>query len=130
MATTTTNLDQAARAIQALEADFARRANGTDMRALAEAYYTDDAILLPPGTPPVRGKQAISQFFQGMHDAGSTDVVLTPHTIRSSGDLVYSVGDYSHKMAGQAQEGKYLVVYQRQADGSYRAIADSFSPNA
>lgn len=130
MSPATTILETATRMIRALEADFARHANARDAAAVTDQYYADDAQLLPPNSPPVKGKQSIRNFWEAFLEAGCTDVKLETGNVGASGDLAYSLGAYSYTQAGARHAGKYLVMYRRQPDGSYRAIADSFSDNA
>jgi ketosteroid isomerase-like protein len=68
-------------------------------------------------------------------DAGASDVKLEAIEVAGSGTLVYEVGEFSAMMpqptGGTAPgSGKYLVVYERQMDGTLRLAADMFSPNA
>ena len=130
MSTATPAPNDAARAIRALEAEFQRHANANDAAALTEAFYNDDAQLLPPNAPQVNGKSAIRDFWKAFLAAGVSDVVLDTGNVSSSGDLAYGVGIYGFTAAGTRQSGKYVVVYRRQSNGSYRAVADAFSSNA
>src|SRR4051812_9350295 len=125
----TTPTDVAA-AIRALDVEFAFHANAHDAAALTEIFYTEDAQLLPPNAPLVRGKAAIRDFWTAFMTAGPSDASLQSDTIDASGDLAYCTGRYAFTMGGERHEGKYVVVYRRQADGGYKAIADAFGPNA
>ena len=130
MAAIPVSRDDAAEQIRAMDAEFVRNANAGNAVALVEAFYANDAQLLPPNSPKVSGKPAITQFWQGFIAAGVSDVQLETTDISASGDLAYGVGRYKFKMAGAPQEGKYLVVYRRQQNGRYRAVVDMFSSNA
>ena len=130
MSTATAGPNDAVRAIRALEAEFQSHANAGDAAALTEAFYADDAQLLPPNTPQVNGKTAIRDFWKAFLAAGVSDVVLETDNVFSSGDLAYGVGKYGYTASGARQVGKYVVVYRRQSNGSYRAIADAFNSNA
>lgn len=114
-------------AIRQLDADFMKAANGKDAAGLVNRFYADNAVLLPPGSPAVEGRGAIQKFFQGFIDAGATNVTLDTTTIESSGDLAYGRGRVTFSMGGKTEVGKYVVVYRRQSDGSWRAIADIFN---
>jgi uncharacterized protein (TIGR02246 family) len=129
MASTTTGLSDATRAIRALEAEFQRHANALDAAAMTDAFYSDDARLLPPNAAQVNGKAAIRDFWKAFLAARPTDVTLETGEVAQSGDLAYGIGKYSFTASGARQQGKYLVVYRKQADGGYRAVADMFSPN-
>jgi len=129
MSTATPAPDDAARAIRALEAEFQRLANAGDAAALTAAFYADDAVVLPPNMPQVNGKAAIRDFWTAFLATGMSDVVLETGNVSSSGDLVYNIGKYGYTAAGARHVGKYLVVYRRQSNGSYRAVADAFNSN-
>jgi len=130
MSTATPGPNEAARAIRALDAEFQRHANAGDAAALTDAFYAEEALLLPPNAPQVMGKAAIRDFWSAFLDAGASDVVVETDNISSSGDLAYGVGKYGFTAGGARQVGKYVVVYRRQSNGSYRAIVDAFNSNA
>ena len=109
-------------------------ASARDASGIA-ALYTENATLLPPGQPAITGRQNIKGFWQGFFDAGASDAKLESVEISGSGDLAYEVGEYSAMMpqpsGGTAPgTGKYLVVFERQQDGTLKMAADMFSPNA
>jgi len=65
-------------------------AEGRDVEAIL-SYWTDDAVVLPPGLPAVTGKTALREYIQGsMQIPGfnitwaSRDVVFSP-----DGNLAY-----------------------------------------
>ena len=130
MATTAPGADAVTRQIQDLDRDFERHANAGDAQALTEAFYAPDAHLLPPHAPKFTGRAAISEFWKNVIAAGASDVHLNTTEVSVEGDLAYAVGGYTFTLGGATQEGKYVVVYRRQADGRYLAAVDSFSPNA
>jgi ketosteroid isomerase-like protein len=119
-----------ARQIRALDAEFMRLANAKDAAGLTEAFYAEDAHLLPPNAPIVTGKAAIRDFWKAFMQVTGTDVVLDSYEISAAGDLAYGVGRWSGTIQGAHQKGKYVVVYRRQADGGYKAIADIFNADA
>lgn len=118
-------------ALRALDDEFMRHANRKDPVGLVQAFYTDDATLLPPNAPTIRGADRIRDFWKGLIDAGGADVTLETTQVDSSGEIAYGVGTYSFTMpsasGGRVRDnGKYLVVYRRQPDGTWRAVADMF----
>jgi ketosteroid isomerase-like protein len=58
--------------------------------------------------------------------------------VEGRGDLAYAVGSYRQtltpKKAGAkslpTEEGKYIEVLKKQADGSWKIVYDMWSPNA
>ena len=122
----------AERALRELDQAFVRHANSKDAAGLVEAFYSQDAALLPPDSPVIRGTDQIRSFWQGLLDAGGADVTLETTQIESSGELAYGIGRYTFTMPSPSgersrQSGKYLVVFRRKSDGSWKAIADMFS---
>jgi len=120
--------------VLAIDRAWEKCANAHDARGIAD-LYTENATLLPPGQPAMTGRQNIQGFWQGFFDAGASDATLKSIQISGSGDLAYEIGEYSAMMpqpsGGTAPgTGKYLVVFEREQDGTLRMAADMFSPNA
>ena len=117
----------AARMIRDMDEEFMRNVRARDVNRLVEQFYGDDARLLPPGQPELTGKAAILGGWNGIFAAGLQALELDTHHIEASGDLAYGVGTYRLTMNGSLSRGKYVVVYRRRPDGSYRAVADIFN---
>jgi ketosteroid isomerase-like protein len=79
-------------------------------------------------------KAAMAPFFSDPNFA------LTFQSTRAvaskGGDMVYSQGTYSMTMTDpktkkpMTDKGKYLTIYAKQADGSWKAIADTFNSDS
>jgi len=123
--------ETAAAAIRRLDAEFMRAAAAHDGAALVAAFYDKDAVLMPPNSPAMEGRESIRQMLQGLMDSGLTSIKLETTVTASSGDLAYGRGRYTMNLepAGGSpvtDVGKYVVVYRRQA-GAWRAVADIFN---
>ena len=114
-------------AIRKLDTDFMKAANAKDVVSLVKAFYAVNAVLMPPNSPIVKGRAAVQRFFQGLIDAGATDVKLQTTTIESAGSLAYGRGRVTFAVGGKTEVGKYVVVYRRQSDGGWKAVADIFN---
>lgn len=119
-------------AIRRLDEEFMKMAGAKDAAALVKAFYAEHAALLPPNHPIVEGRVNIQNFFQGLMDSGFKSIKLSTTTIESSGDLAYGRGVYQLSLtppggAPVEEQGKYVVAYRRQPDGSWRAVADIFN---
>ena len=119
--------------ILALIESWEKAAANKDAGAIA-AFYAEHATLLPPGMPAIKGKQNIQNFWQGFLDAGASDARLRSVEVRGSEPFVYEIGEYNAMMpqptGGTAPgNGKYLVVWERQSDGTLKMVADMFSSN-
>jgi ketosteroid isomerase-like protein len=105
-----------------------RVANGD--AAGAAALYKEDATMLPPNADPVQGRGAIQIAIQGMIDAGVRSVAMDALDVKEGGDLVVECGHYHADLrGGHTDVGKYLVVHERQEDGSLKLALDMYSSN-
>ena len=122
------------RAIDSSLARFALAMTRGDTAAMLNVY-APDAVVLPAGMPAAHGRAAIAQFNAGMFSMfsvseasfRSTDLIVT-------GDYAIETGVYRMTMkpkTGPAMPdtGKYISVWQRQADGSWKMIRDIFNSN-
>ena len=94
------------------------------------ASYTDDAIMFLPDRAPIKGRDAIEAVLMEFSAAGMQLAPVKPIQIRSSGDMGYCAGTYQFKAdptKGRAaqEKGKFVTVFMRQADGSWKAVIDS-----
>lgn len=108
-----------------------------DAEALAGAY-ADDAALANPGSALVTGRAAIRKETAAFASDPNLKVQFAADRIQvaASGDLAYTRGHYTltmtdpetNKPANSA--GSYLTVWQKQADGSWKAVEDFVTPGA
>jgi len=123
-------------AVLAVDSAFSAAAKSGDVDRLA-ALYAEDAMLLPPNAPPVKGRDAIRAFWKGLLDAYTVDVPLGQELVEGRGDLAYQVGHYrlvttpkgSGTPAMAPEDGKYLEVLKKGSDGTWRYVADMYSSN-
>jgi ketosteroid isomerase-like protein len=95
------------------------------------SYWTDDAVVLPPGLPAVIGKTALREYVEAsMRIPGfnitwsSTDVVFSP-----DGNLAYMFGENSVTMNGPDGKpatfaGRAVTIWRREPDGEWRCAVD------
>ncbi len=96
------------------------------------AFYADDAILMTPGAEMVHGKDALHETMKGMlsDPALSLTFQSSKVDVAKSGDLGYTAGTYkltvtdpsTHKPIND--HGNYVTTFRKQADGSWKAVAD------
>ena len=101
------------------------------------AHYADDGTLLLSNAPTMSGKDAIRA---GMKMAtADPNFALDLKTVKvyvSKDDLAYSQGTYSYKGTDSktkrvmAEKGRYVQVYKKQADGSWKVVEDINTPEA
>jgi ketosteroid isomerase-like protein len=128
--------DQDKAAIQKSHDEFAKMvaAEKADPAGLVAMFYTDDARVLPPNMPAMEGKDAIVKGFTLMGQAKS--FTFGPVTITGGGSTAVAEGTYEWvgtvPVTGEAMadKGKYLEVFQKQADGTWKCTHDAWSSNA
>lgn len=106
--------------------------NTGDVEAIL-AQYAPDAEVLAPGNPRAVGHDAIRAMIEkesaGMRSAGVAIELKDDDKAAASGDLGYHSGSFVVKDASGAvvDSGKYLAVMQRQADGKWLMIRDTWN---
>lgn len=100
------------------------------------ALWSDEGVQMPPGSPPVIGKEEIGAGTVAFLDAFTVDSFeIHIDEIQLAGDLAFARGTYSGAYTpkdggeGFAEDGKYLTVFQRQPDGSWKIYRDIFNLN-
>jgi uncharacterized protein (TIGR02246 family) len=116
-------------AIEAANAQFSAAAAKGDGAALAGLYSTDGQVM-PAGSEPIRGTDAIQKFWQGALNSGVAAVALKTIDVFGHGPTATEVGEYELRdKAGKVLDhGKYIVVW-RHADGNWKLLRDMFSTN-
>jgi ketosteroid isomerase-like protein len=95
-----------------------------DFAGLA-ACYTDDAQLLPPGSPVVSGRAAIGPFWEAAVAAlGVNGATLTTRELEVHGDTANEVGDAVLRTAKGEAKVKYVVIWKREGDGIWKMHRD------
>jgi ketosteroid isomerase-like protein len=124
-------IDASAESAKLIEADLAF-SRLCEEKGAATAFYeflTPDAISLPPGEFPIKGREAIR-----VHLSAGPQGVLTwkpaGAELSRSGDLGYTWGAYEFSIAGadgrpQPSYGKYVTIWKKQPDGSWKVALDT-----
>jgi len=99
--------------------------------------WDEDGVQMPPDTPLRRGRDAILQemkkgFQEVSYDAFAINIEEATMEDRfgfARGTFTYS---FSRKTGGgkNFREGKYLTIFRRQPDGSWKIFRDCFNLDA
>jgi uncharacterized protein (TIGR02246 family) len=117
-------------AIRDLDAQWCKAAQAKDVDKTV-SYYSDDAIVLPPNAAIATTKEAIRSVWKDF--LTSPGAVLSWKTtkveVAKSGDMAYASGTYESTMNDASgkpvnDRGKYLEVWEKQADGKWKCGAD------
>ncbi len=124
-------------AVKDVEAAWVKDAAAKDADKWA-SYFAEDGSGLYPGAGILNGKAAIKAAIAPL--LADPNFSLTFQSTRAmaskGGDMVYSQGTYTMTMTNpktkkpMTDKGKYLTVYVKQADGSWKAVADTFNSDS
>lgn len=84
------------------------------------AVFNEDAIMLPPNQPMVRGKQAIQELIQGWIEKIGGKINNPMLEFGVDGDLAYQVATYAFVDTKTPDQGKFVEIFRRQQDGSWK----------
>ena len=100
----------------------------------ALAYWTDDAIVLPPDQPAVIGKAAIREFIRQTSSIPGFSITWAPESafVSEGGDMGYMVERNritftDSSGAPQVQFGKAVTVWRKQRDGTWKCVIDTWN---
>ncbi|MGA3196573.1 MAG: nuclear transport factor 2 family protein [Terriglobales bacterium] len=124
-------------AVKDVEAAWVKDAATKDPDKWA-SYFAEDGSGLYPGGPILNGKAAIRAAIVPI--LADPNFSLTFQSTRAmaskGGDMVYSEGTYTMTITNpktkkpMTDKGKYLTVYSKQADGSWKAVSDTFNSDS
>jgi ketosteroid isomerase-like protein len=100
-----------------------------------EKFYVNDAISLPNYNKMVTGVEDIISFTgeSGQDEYKVSEIKLKPVRIFHEDSLFIEVGNIIFKVSGPGipgkikEEGKYMTLWERQADGSLKIKAETWN---
>jgi len=99
-----------------------------DAAAIAK-LYAEDAEILPPDSPPKKGREAIQKEFAGMVGAFKK-ITLKTREMHAMGNFALEVGSWKLEDAsGQGPDGKYMVLWKK-TGSTWQLYRDMWSGNA
>jgi ketosteroid isomerase-like protein len=116
------------KALRDLDEEWSKAAGAKDVDKTV-SFYSDDAIVMPPNGPSATTKEAIRALWKDL----LTDAKISWKTKKAeaaqSGDLAFSSGTYEVTLNDPTgtpvnDRGKYLEVWKKQADGTWKVIVD------
>jgi len=121
-----------AQAIRKVEADWLQASSAKDVEKVA-SFYADDGSIFLTGIPVVTGRANILAAFKTLMADKNFSLTWPPSTtivVSKSGDMAYSEGTYVMTYTdlktkkAVSEKGKYVEVYTKQADGSWKDVVD------
>jgi ketosteroid isomerase-like protein len=124
--------EQSIAAVKDADAAWAKAAAAHDL-VNALSYYASDAVVLPAHEEMLTNRPDILKSWTALLDKNNA-VTWKPVWVEAakSGELVYVVGTYTlTTKAGKGKpvvdRGKYLAVWKKQDDGSWKAEANTWN---
>ena len=114
--------------------EFISAFNSGDATKVASLYATD-AVVMPTHQPMITGRDAIQNYNKTFFETFTATITISPIETKVFGDRALDRGTYTMQLTPKAggspimDEGKYLVLLQRQADGSWKLTHDIDNTN-
>lgn len=126
--TTTFDIDRARTHIDKQNAKYMEFFNNGDASGVAD-LHVDEAIVMPPHTDLIKGKEAIKQAISDEISAGATDIVFTTLDMYGNEDYVTEVGRFSLNIKDNGKivmndSGKYIVLWKQVSMDNWLMKAD------
>ena len=121
-------------ALRKLDDEWSKAAGSSRDVEKTVSYYSDDAVVMPPNIPTLTGKEPVRALWKSMLESPSFSGgwQATKVEVARSGDLAYVSGNYEFKESDSGgkpitDKGKYLEIWKKQTDGSWKCVADMFN---
>lgn len=95
------------------------------------SYWAYDAIVMAPGQPALKGKEAIKKMVEGSAEIPGFEVNWEPEEVyvSKSGDLAYIIEQNYFAMndsLGNQQKtyNKVVTIWKKQEDGTWKNVVD------
>jgi uncharacterized protein (TIGR02246 family) len=121
-------------AVKAVEEEWNKVAATRDVDKFL-SFYADDAVILMPNLPPIRGRDGVRADITSMMADPNYALTFKSEEIHASkgGDVVYTLGSYTSTATDPktkqpiTDKGKGTAIYRKQPDGSWKCVVDMIS---
>ena len=100
------------------------------------SFFSNDATLYPPDEPILKGKEAIQEWLS--EAVANPNFAISWETtvveVAEAGDLGFASGTYEATVSDDEgkpvlEQGKWVSVYKKQADGTWKCVTDIWNKN-
>ena len=113
------------------DAEWAAAASeGRDIELIL-SYWTDDAVVLPPGLPPIAGKAALRHYVEASMQIPGFRIGWSSSEVAFSPDrnLAYLFSQNAVTMNGPdgapvTTKGRAVTIWRRESDAQWRCAVD------
>jgi len=118
-------------AIRANSIAWSQAATAKDLDKVV-SFYADDAVEMPNQAPALKGKDNIRKTWGPLLAPPGPGLSWQTSSVEvaRSGELAYETGNYNFvtidkKGKTNDLKGKYVVVWKKQSDGSWKVVVDT-----
>jgi uncharacterized protein (TIGR02246 family) len=122
-------------AIRAASAAWSQASTAKDLDK-AVSFYAAAAVQFPDKGPAAKGKENIRKNWAPLLAAPGPGLSFQTTTVEiaRSGEIAYETGTYNFATADKKgkstdEKGKYVVVWKKQTDGSWKVVVDIDNPD-
>ena len=118
--------------IQDARPTFERAIEESNLELLS-SLFLDDAWMLPPNHPILKGKEAILEYYKGMLSVGHYEMKFEVEELDDFGDLAVEVSNWVMEVktadtVNHVANGKSMVLWRKGGTG-WQIMRDMFSSN-
>lgn len=110
------------------------KAAATDSLDKILSYWADDATVLPPGQPALKGKKEIRGMLEGTTKIPGFSISWEPLSVEvsKSGDMAYMLEQnkitYNDSLGDPVTEfNRSVTIWKKDADGSWKNVVDTWN---
>jgi ketosteroid isomerase-like protein len=123
-----------AKVLAKLDDDWSVAAATRDAKRVA-SFYAEEAIAYPPNEPMAVGRAAAEKAWAAYFADPTYNLSWKTTHAEVAGDLGYTSGQYRDWFVGPDGKkvegnGKYLCVWRRQSDGTWKAVHDMWNTDS
>ncbi|MEM7223847.1 MAG: nuclear transport factor 2 family protein [Pseudomonadota bacterium] len=92
------------------------------------AFFSEDVVLMAHGQPMTRGRKAFEETYLSRIEestGGTHTNALVEYGV--DGNLAYEIGTYAVTGANPPEQGKFLNILKRDADGTWKITVSIFN---
>jgi|SRR5579862_9888146 len=121
-------------AIRAASQDWVKAEAAKDVDKCV-SFYAEDGERLATGSPLIKGKAALrAEWAKYVATPGTFTWTTSKVDVARSGDLAYETGVFEMTAPDEKQHvattrGKYVLVWKKQSDGSWKVVEDIDNPD-
>jgi len=95
-----------------LSAQFAAAYNAHDAAKIA-SFYANDAMLMIPDEPMIKGRSSIEAYFREQFAQGPVTLRTMPLESGVAGDRAFQMGSATATLGPWSDHGKFITIYKR-----------------